>query len=285
MKLHRPVGQNNIEVVENLIYPVFSKRSQVDRRYWNKIRSLFLSAMKNAELNFLKRQIFWIYVDRAITQGAKKGIPLIQVEQTLSDFLRKRAVNQEDQKTKMLMGAKRSFEQVKDYIVGERILDLGSGNGLLALQIKEQLAKEVILVDVLDYNNTDLPLILYSPKDKVPLADKEVDTTILYTVLHHASDPEHLLEEATRITKKRLVIMEAYVEEDDIRVANAFFDWFYNRVIGGEDINVPLNFLKVREWEEILNSYGFDVVKTVYVGMCEPLVPEHEILIIADRGA
>ncbi|MBN1310867.1 MAG: class I SAM-dependent methyltransferase [Anaerolineae bacterium] len=284
MKFNKPVDQKDIEAVEKLIYPVFSRKSQTEKRYWDKIRSLFLSAMENADLNFLKRHIFWLYVNRAITQGAKNGIPLTEVEKTLRDFLRKRDVNEEDQKTKMLMGARRSFEQIKDYIVGERILDLGSGNGLLAREIKEQLDKEVILVDVLDYNDTDLPLILYSPEGKVPLADEEVETTLLYTVLHHASDPEHLLEEATRITKKRLVIMEAYVEEDDIRMANAFFDWFYNRVIGGEDINVPLNFLKVGEWEEILSSYGFDVVKTVYVGMCEPLVPEHEILIIADRG-
>ena len=56
-------------------------------------------------------------------------------------------------------------------------------------------------------------LLSYISKgDKIPLQDKEVDTTILYTVLHHADDPEYLLAEATRVTKKRLIIMEGYVE-------------------------------------------------------------------------
>ena len=77
--------------------------------------------------------------------------------------------------------------------------------------------------------------------------------------------------------------MEAYVEEDDIRISNSFFDWFYNRVIGGEDINIPLNFFKVKEWKEILNAYGFDITRTINVGICEPLVPEHQVLIIADN--
>jgi hypothetical protein len=102
-------------------------------------------------------------------------------------------------------------------------------------------------------------------------------------VLHHSSDPGYLLKEAARITKSRLVIVEGYVEEDDKRMTNIFFDWFYNRVIGDEDINVPLNFLKVNGWERLLNFNGFNIVKTLYLGINEPIVPEHQILIIADR--
>ena len=134
-----------------------------------------------------------------------------------------------------------------------------------------------------DYNHTDLPLILYNPEAKLPLADDEVDTTILYTVLHHSSDPKHLLEEAMRVTKQRLVIKEAYIEIDDNRMTNSFIDWFYNRVIGDEDINVPLNFLKVEGWEKLLKSHRFDVIETKYVGIDEPLVPEYHLYIIADK--
>lgn len=284
IKFYKPANQNDIEVVESLIYPIFSKKNKKDKHYWNEIRSLFLSAMKNANLNFFKRHIFWLYVNRTITKGLKKGISLIKVEETLRKFIRKRVDNEKDRKANAFKCAKRSFELVEDYIVGEKILDLGAGNGLLALEIKKQLKKEVVLVDIVDYNYTDLPLFLYNPDEKIPLADEEVDTTILYTVLHHASDPEHLLKEATRITKKRLVIIEGYIEEDDISITNSFFDWFYNRVIGDEDINVPLNFLRVKGWEKILKLYGFNVIETKYIGIYEPIVPEHQILIIADHN-
>ncbi|WP_287584391.1 class I SAM-dependent methyltransferase [Candidatus Borrarchaeum sp.] len=283
IKFHKPANQNDIAVVESLIYPIFSKKNKKDKHNWNEIQSLFLSTMKNANLNFFKRHIFWFYVNRTITKGMKKGIPLIKVEETLRKFIRKHVDKEKDRKAYAFKRAKRSFELVADYIVGEKILDLGAGDGLLALEIKKQLKKEVVLVDIVDYNYTDLPLILYNPEEKIPLADEEVGTTILYTVLHHASDPEHLLKEATRITKKRLVIIEGYIEEDDIRVTNSFFDWFYNRVIGDEDINVPLNFLRIKEWEKILKSHGFDIIETIYLGINEPVVPEHQILIIADH--
>ena len=283
IKFYKPSNQNDIDVVENLIYPIFSKKNEKDKHYWNEIRSLFLSAMKNANLDFFKRYIFWLYVNRTITKGLKKGIPFIKVEETLRKFIRKHVDNEKDLKAKELKHAKERFEKVKDYIVGKKILDLGAGNGLLALEVKEQLDKEVMLVDIVDYNYTDLPLILYNPEGRVPLADEEVDTTILYTVLHHASDPEHLLEEVARVTKQRLVIKEAYIEEDDVRITNSFFDWFYNRVIGDEDINIPINFLKVEGWEKLLKSYGFNVILTKYVGIDEPAVPEHHVFIIADK--
>ena len=283
IKFYKPANQNDIDIVESLISPIFSKKNQKNKHYWNEIRSLFLSAMKNANLNFFKRHIFWLYVNRTITKGLKNGKPFIKVEETLRNFIRKRLDNEKDRKAYAFRRAKRSFEKVKNYIVGKKILDLGAGDGLLALEIKKQLDKEVILVDIVDYNYTDLPLILYNSEGNVPLADEEVDTTILYTVLHHASNPEHLLKEATRVTKHRLIIKEAYIEEDDCKMTNSFFDWFYNRVIGDEDINVPLNFLKLEGWEKILKSCGFDVIETKYIGVDEPLVPEYQIFIIADH--
>ena len=283
IKFHKPIDQNDINIIESLIYPIFSKKSKEDKHYWNEIRSLLLSAMNYAEINSFKRNIFWFYVNRIITKGLKKEKPLIKVEETLRKFIRKRAKNEIDEKHIVSQRAKMNFENVKDYIRGEKILDLGAGDGFLALEIKKQLDKEVLLVDIVDYNYTDLPLILYNPEGKLPLADDEVDTTILYTVLHHSSDPKHLLEEAMRVTKQRLVIKEAYIEIDDNRMTNSFIDWFYNRVIGDEDINVPLNFLKVEGWEKLLKSHGFDVIETKYVGIDEPLVPEYHLYIIADK--
>lgn len=283
IKFYKPVDQNDISNVENIIFPVFTKKTKEHKYYWNEIRSLLMSAMKYFKVNSFKRNIFWFYVNRAITKGLKKGLPLIKVEETLRKFIRRHVDDEKDLKTKEYKYAKMRFENIKNYIVGERILDLGAGNGLLGLEIKKQLNKEIILVDIMDYNYTDLPLILYKPEDRIPLADEEVDTTILYTVLHHASDPKHLLEEATRITKQRLVIKEGYIEEDDIRITNSFVDWFYNRVIGDEDINVPLNFLKLEAWEQLLKSYDFEVIETKYVGIDEPAVPEQHVFIIADR--
>jgi SAM-dependent methyltransferase len=284
IKFHRPIDHNDINVVETLIYPIFAKRNDENKYYLEEIRSLFLTAIKNANLNSFKINVFWLFVSRIIAKGAKNGIPLIEVEESLRKFIRKRAKNEVDHKFISMQRAKMNFEKIKEYIEGEKILDLGAGDGFLALEINKQLSKDVLLVDILDYNSTDLPLILYDPEGKLPLSDNEVDTTILYTVLHHSSDPKYLLQEAMRVTKKRLIIKEAYVEKEENRMTNSFFDWFYNRVVGDEDINVPLNFLKIEGWKKILNSHGFEVIETEYVGIDEPVVPEHHVYIIADKS-
>ena len=282
-KFHKTIHNNDLDVVETLIYPIFSKKTKKNKHYWNVIRSLLLSALKSANVNILRRNILWFYVNRTITKGVKKGKPLLEVEEKIRKFLRRHVDEEKDRNTNTFERGKRSFEKVKDYIRGEKILDLGAGDGLLALEIKEQLGKEVVLVDVVDYNYTDLPLKIYNPEDTVPLADKEVDTTILFVVLHHTNNPEHLLEEATRVTKQRLVILEGSMEDDDTRVTNSFMDWFYNRIMRDADINIPLNFLNLEGWEEILKKYGFSVIETKYIGIDEPIVPEYHVFIIAER--
>lgn len=277
------IHNNDINVVERIVYPIFSNKSSADRLFYQEIRSLFLNTMKNAKLSLFQRNIFWLYVNRSIKKGLKNDFPLNKVEEKLRRFVRRFASDEADKKPLSVQRAKMNFRNMKHYITGEKILDLGAGDGLMASEIKNQLGKDIILVDILDYNRTDLPLILYNPEGKIPLRDNEVDTTILYTVLHHSSDPKRLLEEATRVTKQRLIIKEAYVEDDIKKMINSFFDWFYNRVIGDEDIYVPLNFLKVAGWREILKSCGFDVIETKYVGIDEHIVPEYHVFIIAER--
>ena len=275
--------QNDLSNVESILFPVFSKMNKQSQLYWKQIRDLFLTTMKEAKLNWLRRKVFWFYVNRTIVKGQKDGKPLIEIESTLRIFLRKHTKEGDEKKPLSLQRAKMNFEGIKPYIVGERVLDLGAGDGLLAFEIKKQFNKEIILVDIIDYNSTDLPLILYNPTEKIPVKSNDVDTTILYTVLHHSNDPLHLLKEAARITKHRLIIKEAYIEKEENKMTNSFFDWFYNRVIGDEDIPVPLNFLKVEEWKNILYSYGFELIETKYVGIDEPLVPEFHVFMIAEK--
>ena len=63
IKFYKPVNHNDIDAVEVLIYPIFSKKTTKNKQYWNEIRKLFLSAMKAANLNFIKRYIFWVYIE------------------------------------------------------------------------------------------------------------------------------------------------------------------------------------------------------------------------------
>jgi len=284
IEFNKSSDQNDLSKVESIISPIFSGKDKERKQLREKIKILLLDSMKNTGTNSFKRNAFWFYVNKTIINGLKKGEPLIKIEESLRNFIRKHVDREKEIKSQEFKFTKMRFENIKDYIVGDKILDLGAGNGLLALEIKKQLEKEVLLVDVVDYNYTDLPIIIYNPKDALPIANEEVDTTILYCVLHHASNPEYLLQEATRVTKRRLIIKESYIEEENIMITNSFVDWFYNRVVGDEDINVPLNFLKIKAWKRLLKSYGYSVTETKYVGIDEPAVPEHHVFIIAEKS-
>ena len=143
--------------------------------------------------------------------------------------------------------------------------------------------KEVSLVDVVDYNYSSLPLHLYTQNGDIPFDDNSVNTTIMYVILHHADDPEHVIREAARVTRRRMIILEGYAETDEIRRRNSFIDWFFNRVIRDTDINVPLNYRTQSQWDAIFKKYGFHITEMVDMGIDEPVAPEHHILYIVDR--
>ncbi|OHA64425.1 MAG: hypothetical protein A2842_00875 [Candidatus Wildermuthbacteria bacterium RIFCSPHIGHO2_01_FULL_48_25] len=90
---------------------------------------------------------------------------------------------------------------------GSYVLDIGSGSGILAKEISSY--ARVQLLDVIDWNVTDLPLVLFDGKH-IPHGDKQFDVALLVDVLHHSENEEELLREANRVAKKVVVLEEAH---------------------------------------------------------------------------
>ena len=117
---------------------------------------------------------------------------------------------------KMLRRRARSkYERIAPYIHSARgcespfsVLDLGGGEGYVGEQIRSHTQADVVLVDVVDRNQTDLPFVQYDGR-LLPFNDDDFDTTVLYFVLHHCENPEAVLREAIRVTEERLVIVES----------------------------------------------------------------------------
>jgi hypothetical protein len=51
IKFNKPIDQNDINIVESIIYPIFSKKNEQNKRYRKKIQSLLFSAMKHVNTN------------------------------------------------------------------------------------------------------------------------------------------------------------------------------------------------------------------------------------------
>ncbi len=105
---------------------------------------------------------------------------------------------------------KRDFNIIKKWIKGDEVLDYGCGSGEVALMIKSELKKEVILTDVANRNKTPLPFYLCDSR-RTPFADNQFDTVIMLNVLHHAGNMGLLIREAARLTRGRIIIFEQHL--------------------------------------------------------------------------
>ena len=94
---------------------------------------------------------------------------------------------------------------------GEKVLDIGCGDGLL-LQALSQKGAIVSGMDISEEGvrqcrekGFDASLFDVST-ESLPFADKTFDTVIILDVLEHVYEPELLLKEAARVSKKHIVI-------------------------------------------------------------------------------
>lgn len=135
----------------------------------------------------------------------------------------------------------------------EKVADIGGGSGYIGELLSEK--AKITLIDVADYNQTSLPLVIYDGK-KIPFAKNSFDAALLITVLHHTSNPEKMLEEVKRVSKKIIVI-----EEDYSTIAGRIFidlwEWFWNKTSG---ISTFYNFHSSAEWKEIFNNLNLNLV-------------------------
>lgn len=125
-------------------------------------------------------------------------------------------------------------------------------------------------------------------------------------MLHHSDDPVHTLKEAHRVTKAggRVIVIESVFGPDarvldksqrldakeylglnasEQRLANVFFDHFYNRVIHysenpQEKVNVPYHFNTPAAWKQLFEKNGFRQIHVQHLGVDQPAVPEYHTL-------
>jgi ubiquinone/menaquinone biosynthesis C-methylase UbiE len=99
-------------------------------------------------------------------------------------------------------------QHVKPYLRSEHhILDIGAGNGLMAQMLHDATGADFSLLDVVDYNTSTLPMHLYSGKI-LPFEDNTFDMATLVFVLHHNPDPRPVMQEALRVSRHGVLVVE-----------------------------------------------------------------------------
>lgn len=154
---------------------------------------------------------------------------------------------------------------------GDKVLDVGCGNGHFGRAVADHFQAEVSGVDVVDYAAAEIPIAIYDGKT-IPHEDKCFDDVILAFMLHHVKHQKELLAEAIRVSRGKVIIFEDVYFSPWQYLFVVWNDFYTNilfgaiRVIKGEagkgllSIPMPLTFRSLKGWDALFASYGVEVV-------------------------
>lgn len=132
-----------------------------------------------------------------------------------------------------------------------QVLDIGCGNGIIDQKIilKNKDVK-IIGVDVFKRIKTAIPVTIFDGK-KLPFADNQFDCVLFIDVLHHTHNPEILIQEAQRVTKKIIIIKDHYAQNKLNYYTLKLMDWIGNK---SHSVNLTYNYYTKNTWKLVFNN-------------------------------
>ena len=126
------------------------------------------------------------------------------------------------------------------------------------------------------------PYVVYDGA-RLPFADDVFDTTLISLALHHAEKPEAVLDEAVRVTRRRLLVVESVYRNRLDRFWLDLLDGRLNRYRHGGAMSVPLAFRRPDEWRALFASRGLRVTATEWLGSPLERLFHHALLYVLDK--
>jgi SAM-dependent methyltransferase len=168
---------------------------------------------------------------------------------------------------------------------GWRVLDYGSGTGLVSRWLAERRLVHPVLADLVEYPNRrrDLPFIKLDDPFHVPAPDASFDAVLLLFTLHHNpyESQSKVVAEAGRLAARRLIVLEDTPFHRVDRLLNSFWDKVLNLRHG---VPTPLTFRSVQEWEGLFMEHA---LAATYVESYRPkwptLMTYHHTLFVVER--
>jgi SAM-dependent methyltransferase len=145
------------------------------------------------------------------------------------------------------------------------VLDVGSGDGSVALMVQNQHAGvKVVGIDSLVRPNTAIPVNEFDG-ERIPYGDGSFDVVMCVDVLHHTNDPQILLNEAARVTRRHVLIKDHHRNGFMAYSTLRFMDWTGNARFG---VALPYNYWSEEEWDRGYSRAGLRIVrKTKKLGL------------------
>lgn len=168
---------------------------------------------------------------------------------------------------------------------GQSVLDVGSGTGLIARRLARTAGVRPTLCDVVDYNLVDFPYVKLDDPLRLPAGDRSYDVVMMNFVLHHMErwdDQLTMVEEAMRVARRRVLILEDTPFHAIDHVFNIAWDWVLNVRHG---VPTPFTFRSIAEWVSVFSRDGFRVAGSEsYRPKWPTLAMYHHTLFVLDRA-
>ena len=155
---------------------------------------------------------------------------------------------------------------------GCSLLDVGLGSGWLAKQIRENYGLSVEGLDVIDTNTANIKLQIYDGLH-FPFKDRSFDYSLIFATLHHCDDIPAVLKEASRVSRKGIIIYENLITSKYNKFFELLHDFISNRY---KLINCPYNHKSYKDWQNTFNQLGLKICH-------EQRFSEHKLVFTSHR--
>ena len=168
--------------------------------------------------------------------------------------------------------------------LGSRVLDLGAGEGYVGPLLVARRGGFACSCDVGAFRRAPGPYVVYDGA-RLPFRDRAFDTALLLLTLHHCDDPERVLDEAVRVARHRLIVLESVVRN---RLDRFWLDRLDGRVNArrhGGLMNAPLAFRTPDTWRALFAARGLRLVALHWLGPWWERLVHHPALFVLDLPA
>lgn len=138
------------------------------------------------------------------------------------------------------------------------IIDIGAGTCHIA-DLLIQKGYKVSPVDVVNLSFSPKTSPIIYDGIKLPFKNKNFDTAILITVLHHTKNPETILAEASRVARQVIVIEDIYKNPLHKRLTH-----FLDSLLNLEFKDHPHTNKTDEQWQQLFTKMNLQLVSVSY---------------------
>ena len=175
-------------------------------------------------------------------------------------------------------------EAIAPFLVGKHLLDLGAGEGYVTVALQRLTDLWVCAVDIGPYQRVPAPYLIYDGT-RLPFHDASFDTTLISLALHHCVDPEVVLDEALRVTARRLIILESVYRNRIERFCLKCLDDWLSRYRHDGDMHPALAFKGLDEWQRMFAARSLETVDRRWLGSRWERLVHQPVLFVLEKPA